>query len=456
MVSAVFILVAGLGGAFALGLIREDRPRVAWLVTLAVLALMTALSFGWALALAGGGTSEIFTAGAKPPFAINLRVGLSEAVVLSVIAATGLLSALAMRDVLLARGRRAMAVLLVLVMALAGLVMTRDVFNLFVFFELAVLASAGLVLLSEDTNAVAAGFKYLVVAQVISFLLRVGIVFTYHATGSLNIDDIAAQPMAFHGASLALLLVLIALIVELKPFPANGWALDIYESAHPGFAALFSAASGSAALRGHPLMILAFASFVAMLVGLPPFPGFYAKWQLAHTLVAADRLPVLAAVLIGALIEAGVMFRWFGFAMKREADAPLRPGATTKTVVLAALALGWAMGAVWGAISGQMNLLATLPLLFALLFVPLDILPARVKNVLAIAGLVAWFAPRVGSYDPLRTIFAIIMLLGGAVIFLASFVETGRRMGFYPPAMLMYAGLALLIEADTSFAFFAA
>ena len=39
-----------------------------------------------------------------------------------------------------------------------------------------------------------------------------------------------------------------ALLVETKQFPANGWALDIYESAHPGFSALFSAASGTAAL----------------------------------------------------------------------------------------------------------------------------------------------------------------------------------------------------------------
>ena len=153
-----------------------------------------------------------------------------------------------MRDALLERGQRAMAVLLVLIMALSGLVMTRDVFNLFVFVELIVIASAGLVLLSEDGRAIAAGFKYLIVAQVISVLLLIGIIFTYHANGSLNIDDIAAQPMAFYGPSLALFLVLIALMLELKPFPANGWALDIYESAHPGFSALFSAASGTAAL----------------------------------------------------------------------------------------------------------------------------------------------------------------------------------------------------------------
>ncbi len=562
MVSALFLIVAGLGGAFALGFFRESQVRSAYLVTNAIVAFMAAIALSWTLALALGwvGAVDITTAGTAPPFAINLRVGLTEAALLSIVTATGLFSALAMRDALLRHGQRSMAVLLVLIMALSGLVMTRDVFNLFVFVELIVIASAGLVLLSEDARAIAAGFKYLIVAQVISVLLLIGIIFTYHANGSLNIDDIAAQPMAFSGASLALFLVLVALLLELKPFPANGWALDIYEAAHPGFAALFSAASGTAALfaadklfaaagpawlplatgvglltflaanvlalsqthdrrllgyssvaqiglvlavigqrdvlgdgylfvaggilvthavakaglfwlsdfvrgrtladwaalRTTPVLIFAFATFIAMLVGLPPFPGFYAKWNLAHALVAADRLPTLGLILAGALIEAGYMFRWFGYAVKREAGAPLVVAMAKTVPVLVALAAGWGLGFVWGALSGNLNLLTAVPVLFALAFLPLDFLPARVKNVIAIAGLVAWFAFRYPSYDALQTLFAIIMILGGAVILLASFVESGRRVGFYPSAMLMYAGLALLIEAHTSFAFFAA
>ncbi len=562
MVSALFLIVVGLGGAFALGLLRESQVRVAYLVTTLVLAVMAVIAVSWTVALAiGAATSvDITTAGTPPPFAINLRIGLVEAALLSVITIVGFLSALAMRDALIERGQRAMAVLLVLIMALSGLVMTRDVFNLFVFVELIVIASAGLVLLSADGRAIAAGFKYLIVAQVISVLLLIGIIFTYHANGSLNIDDIAAQPMAFQGASLALFLVLIALLLELKPFPANGWALDIYELAHPGFSALFSAASGTAALfaadklfaaagpawlplatgvglltflganvlalsqqndrrllgyssvgqiglvlaiigqrdilgdnylfvaggilvthavakaglfwlsdfvrgrtltdwaalRAQPVLIFAFVSFIAMLVGLPPFPGFYAKWSLAHALVSADRLPVLALILGGALIEAGYMFRWFGYALKREAGAPPDVALFKIVPALAALVAGWALGFVWGALSGNLNLLTAIPVLFALAFLPLDVLPARIKNVIAIAGLVAWFAFRAPTYDPFHVLFAVIMLLGGAIIFLASFNEGGRRVGFYPSAMLMYAGLALLLEAQTSFTFFAA
>ena len=52
-------------------------------------------------------------------------------------------------------------------------------------------------------------------------------------------------------------------------------------------------------LRRMPILVVAFATFVAMLVGLPPFPGFYAKWDLVHALVAADRLPIVVFILLG-------------------------------------------------------------------------------------------------------------------------------------------------------------
>lgn len=562
MVSAIFIIAVGLGAAFLLGLLKHDAKGLAFIITVVALAFMSWVSASWLIALAAGTAQpvDIFTAGTRPPFAINLRIGLPEAALLTVINLTGLLTAFFMQDALMRLGQRAMAVLLIMLMALSGLVLTRDVFNLFVFFELIVIATGGLVLLSDDERALAAGFKYLVVSQIVSILLLVGIIFTYHANGSLNIDGFAAAPMAFTGAGLAFFLLVVALILELKPFPANGWALDIYESAHPGFSAIFSAASGTAALyaadkvlatspawlpmatvlgiftflgsnilalsqrndrrllgyssvgqiglvltvvgqrellgdsflyvaggilvahavakaglfwlsglvrgraltdwavlRANPLLIFGFASFVALLIGLPPFPGFYAKWQLAHVLVAGGQIWLLGLILLGALIEAGYMFRWFGYSVKRPMPEGLPGFATGKVmVVLAATAAGWGSGWVWGGLSGYPNILAAVPVLFALAFLLLEPLPAWVKNIIAIAGLVGWFLLRYPGYDPMQVIFAMVMIVGGAVILLASFAWKGIRIGFYPPAMLMYAGLALLIEAPDSFSFFAA
>ena len=565
MVSAVYIIVAGLGTAFLLGLLKEESRHIAYGLTLTALAFMSwvAGSWLWAFAVDGTASFDIYMAGYSPPFAINLRMGLTEASMILLVCLSGLFSAVYMQRALLRLGRPAMAVLLVLIMALCGLILTRDIFNLFVFLELTVIATAGLVLLSENDHAVGAGFKYLIVSQVISILLLIGIIFSYHVTGTLNIDGMSdAGLVTLKGGSLAFFLIFIALVAELKPFPANGWALDIYESAHPGFSAIFSAAmagstvlfvvdklllvggpawypvatvigiisfvasnlfalpqnndrrllgyssvgqvglmltvvgqqdvlgenylfiaggllishavakagfywlsglvekrdlSAWAALRNHPLLVLAFVTFAAMLTGLPPFPGFYAKWELVHVLANEGRLVLLGLILFGALLEAGYLFRWFGYIIKREPDQERKslPWPQLATVIVAMLA-GWALGYLWGELSARQNLLHTVPLLFALAFLFLEWLPARVKNVLAIAGLLGWFAICYPSYDPLQTIFGAIILVGGAVILLASFYNQGRRPGFYPSAMMMYAGLAMLIMATDTFTFFAA
>ncbi|MCK5921270.1 MAG: hypothetical protein KAG66_10040, partial [Methylococcales bacterium] len=259
MVSAVFIITIALGAAFLLGLLPDNWRKTAYFITLSALALMSLIAASWlrAFAMDGVANVEFFTAGTQPPFAINLRVGLAEATLALLSSLIGLFSALYMRDILLEQGRRAMSVLLIFIMALCGIILTRDMFNLFVFLELVVISTGGLVLLSDDKRALGAGFKYLIVSQLVSILLLIGIIFAYHATGSLNIDDMAAAKLnLLQGGSLAFFLMFIAIVAELKPFPANGWGLDIYESAHPAFSAIFSAATGAAMLYAVDKLLL--------------------------------------------------------------------------------------------------------------------------------------------------------------------------------------------------------
>ena len=570
MLNPLYLIAAALVASFALGLLNPKRSGTAYAITLATLAFMAWVPAGWlwAFTLEGAQTVEIHTAGALPPYAINLRMGLAEAAMTLLITLTGLLSAMALRASLFKLGHRGMAVLMVAIMAFCGIVLSRDLFNLFVFFELAAISTAGLILLSEDERALSAGFKYLIVSQFVSTFLLIGILFAYHASGTLNLDTMASARLLHGGApgfTLAFFLMFVALVTELKPFPANGWALDIYESAHPAYSALFSAAAATAslyavdklllvggpdwypmatgigittflaanlfalpqvndrrllgysslaqiglilvvlgqrdllgentafiafgllvshavakaglywlsglvagrsltdwaALRGRPILVFAFITFVAMLTSLPPFPGFYAKWELVRMLAGEGRLALLALILIGALVEAGYLFRWFGYILKRvpPAEAVHSEPHQVMPVYVAVLA-GWVLGYFWGELSGvglgHHNLLLSLPLAFALGFLLLDWLPAWVKNTLAIAGMVAFFFLTYAEYDPLRLIFALIFLIGGAVTLLASYDAHGRRIGFYPAAMLMYAGMAMLVRANDTFEFFAA
>src|SRR6516165_8060844 len=121
------------------------------------------------------------------------------------------------------------------VMGIQGMVMTRDLFNLFVFLEIVSIATYGLLALGASLAAQSAAFKFLMATIVASTFFLLGTMLI-SVTGMLNIDDLIANRSLIAGpiGFAALMLLLGCLLIELKPFPANGWGLDVYETApHP-------------------------------------------------------------------------------------------------------------------------------------------------------------------------------------------------------------------------------
>ncbi|MBS3775953.1 MAG: hypothetical protein KGY70_12245, partial [Bacteroidales bacterium] len=249
MVEPIYIVASGLGIAFLLGLTKKAGKSTSGTIMLLTLTLMTFISFQWlwSVAFAGNAPHYTYTAGFKPPFSINLKMGEMEAFFTSIINLIGLLGGFYLWDRLKKQGVNSMIVYLLLFVGLNVVIMTRDLFNLFVFLEVSSVAIVGLVLLQRENKALSAGFKYLIATGIISGLLLIGIIFIYQYAGSLYINDIInADLTAVKGGIVAVFMVLIAVALELKPFPANGWALDLYEGAHPGLAALVSAGFASA------------------------------------------------------------------------------------------------------------------------------------------------------------------------------------------------------------------
>ena len=136
----------------------------------------------------------------------------------------------------------ALLLYLILVMGINGMVMTRDLFNQFVFLEIVSIATYGLLGLERRPAALAASFKYVVATVLASSFFLLGAALVYYVAGTLNIDDLIAHRATITGpiGTTALLLLLSCLIIELKPYPANGWGLDVYETAPSGVAALVS------------------------------------------------------------------------------------------------------------------------------------------------------------------------------------------------------------------------
>jgi hypothetical protein len=233
------IFIVGLGGAFLIPLLNRfgrSWPAAAFLFALTAMTMISGVSL-WRLS-SGAAPIAILTGGADAPYAINLRIDLLEAVFAFAISVVALVGARGF-----ARGSySAMLLYLLLIIGIQGMVMTRDLFNLFVFLEVVSIATYGLLSLQDTPAALAAAFKYLMATVLASTFFLMGTMLLYAATGMLNIDDLIVRPQPIGGPVefAALMFVLACLLLELKPFPANGWGLDVYETARSDVAALIA------------------------------------------------------------------------------------------------------------------------------------------------------------------------------------------------------------------------
>ena len=131
------------------------------------------------------------------------------------------------------------------IMGLNGAFLTGDLFNLFVFFEVMLVASYGLLLHGSGRPRVQAGLHYIAVNLFASSLFLLGAAMLYGVTGTLNLADMAAKlaniPAGDRGllhAGVALLGV--AFLAKAAVWPLNFWLVPAYAAASAPVAALFA------------------------------------------------------------------------------------------------------------------------------------------------------------------------------------------------------------------------
>ncbi|HKO87797.1 MAG TPA: monovalent cation/H+ antiporter subunit D [Burkholderiales bacterium] len=130
-------------------------------------------------------------------------------------------------------------------MGLSGAFLTGDLFNLFVFFEVMLAASYGLLLHGSGALRVRAGLHYVAINLVASLLFLIGVSMLYGVTGTLNMADMAAR-IAQIGANERVLMEAgaailgVAFLVKAGMWPLGFWLPPAYSAAAAPVAALFS------------------------------------------------------------------------------------------------------------------------------------------------------------------------------------------------------------------------
>lgn len=125
-----------------------------------------------------------------------------------------------------------------------GMILTGDLFNLYVFLEISSLSSYALIAIG-DRQAPFAAFRYLIIGTVGGTLYLLGVGFLYTVTGTLNIIDMAAMlqmPEIFDNSAVfaALVLMIVGIGVKAALFPMHGWLPDSYTYASSTSTALIA------------------------------------------------------------------------------------------------------------------------------------------------------------------------------------------------------------------------
>ncbi|MGF9756239.1 monovalent cation/H+ antiporter subunit D [Microvirga sp. 0TCS3.31] len=130
-------------------------------------------------------------------------------------------------------------------MGLNGAFLTGDLFNLFVFFEVLLTASYGLVLHGGGTARVRAGLAYIAINLAASLLFLIGASLAYGVTGTLNmadlarrIPDLAPSDAGLFAAAAAILGT--AFLMKAGAWPLNFWLPTTYAAASAPAAAIFA------------------------------------------------------------------------------------------------------------------------------------------------------------------------------------------------------------------------
>ena len=129
-----------------------------------------------------------------------------------------------------------------LLASVSGLVLSGDIFNIYIFFEIASITAYILTSLHRDKKAYSGAIRYMIIGTIASIFLLIAIMTIYLNIGSLNLVTIGEQFSTIHVNTqfLILLSLFIGFGIKAEIFPLNFWVVDIYQASGNRVNALFS------------------------------------------------------------------------------------------------------------------------------------------------------------------------------------------------------------------------
>ncbi|HIE36066.1 MAG TPA: NADH/ubiquinone/plastoquinone (complex I) [Candidatus Omnitrophica bacterium] len=230
-------------GAFIISLLGRYYRKLSDIIANLVTFILCLLSFYSLLSLKDILVYKV--GGWHPPFGISLVLdGLSVFMLLTVNLVSFMISLYSINYMEKYTAKYKFYTLFLLLLAgMNGVIIAGDIFNLFVFLEIASVSSYALVAYGVEKEELEAAFKYLVMSSVASLFILLGIAFLYSYTSTLNMADIASI-LLNKGINKSVIFATILFIsgfgLKAAIIPFHAWLPDAHPSAPAPISATLS------------------------------------------------------------------------------------------------------------------------------------------------------------------------------------------------------------------------
>jgi len=240
----IFMVVAPLFAAIIVPVIGWRAKKLCYPLTILAVLISLFSSLITAKTVLNHGPLQYYVGGWKPPWGIEFYIDHLNAfiaVVVTFISFLGVIfSKTNVENDLPNKEGAFYSLFLLLITGLLGIVLTGDMFNLFVFLEVASLSSYALIAMGEK-GAMYASFRYLLIGTVGASWYLLGVGYLYIVTGSLNMANLSELLPALYQSKAVLVgfaFILFGVGIKMALFPLHAWLPDAYTYAPSAVSAM--------------------------------------------------------------------------------------------------------------------------------------------------------------------------------------------------------------------------
>lgn len=245
----VLVIVIPLLSAVIIPVVGRNNALYSWYIAVVVTLSSFLLSLSLLNTVMSDGRISYWLGGWEPPWGIEYAIDYLNAFVLVVVAFIAFMVALYARrsvekEIDESKITAFYSIYLLFVAGLMGIITTGDIFNLYVFIEIASLAGYALIAVGRKREALMASYNYLILGTIAATFILLGIGYLYMVTGTLNMADLRDRlPMLYESRVVltAFAFFTVGLSLKLALFPLHAWLPNAYTFAPSVVSAIMAA-----------------------------------------------------------------------------------------------------------------------------------------------------------------------------------------------------------------------